>query len=50
MNLDRIFNIVGAIVTVALVAVVVQNGTNTAKVVTSLANGFSNAINAAQRA
>lgn len=50
MNLDRIFNIMGAIVTVALVAVVVQNGTNAARVVTSLGNAFSNAVNAAQKA
>lgn len=50
MNLDRIFNILGAIVTVSLVAVVVQNGTRTAQVVKSLGDSFSNAINAAQRA
>lgn len=50
MNLDRVFNIAGAIVTVALVAVVVQNGTKTAQVISALGNGFSGAINAAQRA
>lgn len=50
MNLDRIFNILGAIVTVALIAVVVQNGTKTAAVVTSFGNAFSGAINAAQTA
>lgn len=50
MNLDRVFNILGAIVTVALVAVVVQNGTKTAQVIKSLGDGFANAINAAQTA
>jgi len=50
VNLDRVFNIAGAIVTVALVAVVVQNGTNTAAVIRALGTGFADAINAAQRA
>lgn len=50
MNLDRVFNILGAIVTVALVAVVVQNGTKTAQVIKSLSDGFAGAINAAQTA
>lgn len=50
MNLDRVFNILGAIVTVAMVAVVVQNGGNTAKVISALGKGFSDAINAAQKA
>jgi hypothetical protein len=50
VNLDRVFNIAGAIVTVALVAVVVQNGTKTAQVVSALGNGFAGAINAAQTA
>lgn len=50
MNLDRIFNILGAIVTVSLVAVVVQNGTKTASVVTAFGNAFSGAINASQTA
>lgn len=49
MNLDRVFNIAGAIVTVAMVAVVVQN-TNTAAVITALGKGFAGAIDAAQRA
>lgn len=50
MNLDRIFNILGAIVTVAMVAVVVQNGSSTAQVITALGKGFSGAIDAAQHA
>lgn len=50
MNLDRIANLAGAIVTVALVAVVVQNGTKTAQVIKALADGFASAINAAQTA
>lgn len=50
MNLDRMFNLLGAIVTVSLVAVVVQNGSQTAQVISALSNGFANAVNAAQRA
>ena len=38
-----------AIVTVALVATLVANGSNTAKVVTATTNGFANSINAAQK-
>lgn len=48
MNLDRIFNIAGAIVTVAMVAVVVNGGTKSASVITALGSGFAAAINAAQ--
>lgn len=50
MNLDRIFNLAGAIITVALVATVVRNGTNSARVIKSLADGFATAVNAAQTA
>lgn len=50
MNLDKILNIAGAIVTVALVAVVVQNGSNSALVIKALGSGFASAIDAAQKA
>lgn len=45
---DRIFNIMGSIVTVALVAVVVSNP-QSAKIITAFGKAFSGAINAAQR-
>lgn len=38
-----------AIVTVALVATLVVNGTNTAKVVTAATGGFTNSLIAAQK-
>lgn len=48
MNLDKVFNILGAIVTVALVTTVVQNGSNAAAVVTAFGNAFSHSLAAAQ--
>lgn len=48
MNLDRLFNLLGAIVTVALVTTILMRGSAAAQVVTSLANGFSSAIRNAQ--
>lgn len=47
MTFDRIANILGAIVTVALVAVVVGSP-QTANVIRSFGSAFSNAVNAAQ--
>jgi hypothetical protein len=38
-----------AIVTVALVATIVVNGPNTAKVVTATTGGFANSLTAAQK-
>lgn len=38
-----------AIVTVGLVATLVVNGTNTAKVVTATTGGFSNSLTAAEK-
>lgn len=38
-----------AIVTVALVATIVVNGTNSAKVVTAATGGFANSLTAAQK-
>lgn len=46
MNLDRIFNIFGAIVTVALVFVLVSNR-NTAAVIRSVGEAFSSSLRAA---
>lgn len=45
---DQIFNLLGSIVTVALVAVVVSSP-RTAQVVRAFGNAFSGSINAAQR-
>jgi hypothetical protein len=46
---ERFFNLLGSIVTVALVATVVSSP-RTAGIITSLGNAFRGAINAAQRA
>lgn len=48
MTLDKIANILGAIVTVALVATVLQNGSSAASVITALGDSFSHSIAAAQ--
>lgn len=48
MNIDKIANIFGAIVTVALVTTIVQNGSNAAAVITAFGNAFSHSISAAQ--
>lgn len=48
MNIDRIANVLGAIVTVALVWTLVQPGSQTASVVTAFGNAFSHSIAAAQ--
>lgn len=47
MNLDGLFSIAGAIVTVALVYTVVSNG-NSANVIRAITDGFSGAIRSAQ--
>lgn len=47
MNFDKFFNILGAIVTVALVSTLVTSG-NTASIVNSLGTAFSNSIKAAK--
>ena len=47
MNLDGIFNIMGAIVTVALVSVIVT-GKNTSSVISSFGKAFSSSISAAK--
>jgi hypothetical protein len=46
---DKFFNILGAIVTVALVAVLVSRP-QTASVIRALGDAFAGSINAAQRA
>jgi hypothetical protein len=45
---ERAFNVLGAIVTVALVAVVVSSP-NMARIIQAFGSAFSGAINAAQR-
>lgn len=45
---DQFFNILGSIVTVALVAVVVSSP-NMARIIQAFGNAFAGAINAAQR-
>lgn len=45
---DQFFNILGSIVTVALVAVLVSSP-NLAKIIQAFGNAFSGAINAAQK-
>lgn len=46
MNLDRFTNILGAIVTVALITTIVAHR-NSAQVISAAANGFANSIRAA---
>lgn len=45
---DKFFNLLGSIVTVALVAVVVSSP-RVASIITAFGNAFAGAINAAQR-
>lgn len=45
---DKIANIVGAIVTVALVTAVLARGTQAAQVITATGNAFSGSLKAAQ--
>lgn len=47
MNLDRFFNLLGAIVTVALVTTILARGSNAARVITASGNAFSGSIRAA---
>lgn len=47
--MDSITKVALAIVTLGLVATLVVNGPNTAKVVTSATTGFANSISAAQK-
>ena len=47
MNLDRIFNVAGSIIVLAIVATIVASP-NSAKVVSSVGGAFSNAIRSAK--
>jgi PRD1 phage membrane DNA delivery len=47
--MDNITKVLLSITTVALVATVVVNGTNTAKVVSAASSGFSNSLAAAEK-
>jgi hypothetical protein len=47
--MDGITKVALAIVTLGMVATIVVNGTNSAKVVTSATQGFSNSISAAEK-
>lgn len=47
--MDNVTKVLLAIVTVALVATVVVNGTNSAKVVSAAGGSFTNALTAAQK-
>lgn len=47
--MDSITKIALSITTIALVAVVVVNGTQSAKVATALTSGFGNSITAAEK-
>lgn len=47
--MDSITKVALAIVTVGLVATLVVNGPNTAKVVTATTSGFANSLSAAQK-
>lgn len=46
---DRIFNLLGAIVTVALVTTIVSRGSQSAAVIRSLGDAFSGSIRSALR-
>lgn len=48
MNADRMFDLLGKIVFVALVTTVLLRGTAAAKVVTSLGDAFSGSLRVAQ--
>jgi hypothetical protein len=47
MDLSQLFGLAGAVVGLAIVAVVIVNGTKTAQVVTASGNAFSQSITAA---
>jgi PRD1 phage membrane DNA delivery len=47
--MDSVTKVALAIVTLGLVATLVVNGANTAKVVTSATSGFSNSLSAAEK-
>jgi hypothetical protein len=47
--MDNVTKVLLSITTVALVATVVVNGVNSAKVVSSLGNAFSGSLSAAQK-
>ena len=47
--MDNITKVLLSITTVALVATVVVNGVNSAKVVSAAAGGFSNSLSAAEK-
>lgn len=47
MNADRLFNLLGSIVVVALVTVVVTNR-NSARIIAATGGAFSNSLRAAQ--
>jgi len=47
--MDNITKVALAITTVALVAVIVVNGTNSAKLVTAGTTGFANSLSAAEK-
>lgn len=49
MNLDRVFNLLGAVVTVALVTTVVSRGSQSASVIRALGDAFGGSIRAALR-
>lgn len=48
MNADRMFNILGMIVTVALVTTILARGSATASIITAFGNAFSGSIRSAQ--
>lgn len=50
MNADRVFTLLGSIVTVALVTTIAVNGTGVAKVVGSLGDFFTGSLKAARTA
>lgn len=47
MNVDRVFNIAGSIVTVALVTSVLMRGSQAAAVIRAMGDAFSGSIRAA---
>lgn len=47
--MDGITKVLLSITTVALVATLVVNGANTAKVINSVGSGYSNAVSAAEK-
>lgn len=47
MNADKLFNLLGSIVTVAMITAVLQRGSQAALVIRALSNGFRGSITAA---